>query len=133
MRALCVGGRDLDIDRRQNREDVGHELVFEPVVLGRRQVARLDDADALALEFGTQADPARLLVGDQGGGEAVDGGCDLPKNAAFRAAINGRVTREADVYAVQGQDAAQLLAGGPDATKGDVAAPADPGTGCKLL
>ena len=46
-------------------------------------------------------------------------GLDLPKNIAFRAAFKEKAKREADVYAVQGYDAAQLLAVGLDATKGD--------------
>ena len=49
-------------------------------------------------------------------------GLDVPKNTTFRAAFKDRTTREADVYAVQGYDAAQLLAVGLDATKGDVEA-----------
>ena len=49
-------------------------------------------------------------------------GLDLPKNTAFRAAFKEKAGREADVYAVQGYDAAQLLAVGLDATKGDAEA-----------
>jgi branched-chain amino acid transport system substrate-binding protein len=49
-------------------------------------------------------------------------GLDNPKNTAFRAAFKAKTTREADVYAVQGYDAAQLLGIGLDAVKGDVAA-----------
>ncbi len=49
-------------------------------------------------------------------------GLDTPKNTIFRTAFKDRTTREADVYAVQGYDAAQLLAVGLDATKGDVEA-----------
>jgi branched-chain amino acid transport system substrate-binding protein len=51
-------------------------------------------------------------------------GLDNPKNRAFRAAFKDRTTRDADVYAVQGYDAAQLLGIGLDATKGDPAAEA---------
>ena len=47
-------------------------------------------------------------------------GLDLDRNIAFRAAFKAKAGREADVYAVQGFDAAQLLAVGLDATKGDV-------------
>ncbi len=47
-------------------------------------------------------------------------GLDLPKNTAFRAAFKAKAGREADVYAVQGYDAAQLLAVGVDAVKGDM-------------
>lgn len=47
-------------------------------------------------------------------------GLDLPKNTQFRAAFKAKAGREADVYAVQGYDAAQLLAAGVDAVKGDL-------------
>ncbi len=49
-------------------------------------------------------------------------GIDLPKNTAFRQAYREKAGRDADVYAVQGYDAAQLLAVGLDAVKGDVEA-----------
>lgn len=49
-------------------------------------------------------------------------GIDNPRNTAFRAAFRDRTKKEADVYAVQGYDAAQLLAAGLEATKGDVEA-----------
>ena len=47
-------------------------------------------------------------------------GIDNPKNTAFRAAFKAKAGRDADVYAVQGYDAAQLLAAGLDATKGSL-------------
>ncbi len=47
-------------------------------------------------------------------------GLDVPKNTAFRKAFKEKAGREADVYAVQGYDAAQLLAAGVDAVKGDM-------------
>ena len=46
-------------------------------------------------------------------------GLDNPKNVAFRAAYKSFSNRDADVYAVQGYDAAQMLAIGLAATKGD--------------
>lgn len=49
-------------------------------------------------------------------------GLDNPKNRSFRAAFKEKSGREADVYAVQGYDAAQLLGIGMDAAKGDAAA-----------
>ena len=49
-------------------------------------------------------------------------GLDNPKNTAFRAAFKAKTGREADVYAVQGYDAGQMLAAGLTATKGDAAA-----------
>ena len=49
-------------------------------------------------------------------------GLDNPKNVAFRAAFLAKTKREADVYAVQGYDAGQLLGVGLAAAKGDPAA-----------
>jgi branched-chain amino acid transport system substrate-binding protein len=49
-------------------------------------------------------------------------GLDNPKNTAFRGAFKQKTGREADVYAVQGYDAAQLLGIGMDAVKGDLGA-----------
>jgi branched-chain amino acid transport system substrate-binding protein len=46
-------------------------------------------------------------------------GLDNPKNAAFRKAFKDKAGREADVYAVQGYDAAQLLGVGLEAVKGN--------------
>jgi branched-chain amino acid transport system substrate-binding protein len=47
-------------------------------------------------------------------------GLDNPKNAAFRKAFMDKTQRDADVYAVQGYDAAQLLAVGLEAAKGNI-------------
>ncbi len=47
-------------------------------------------------------------------------GIDNPKNAAFRKAFKDKTQRDADVYAVQGYDAAQLLAIGLEAVKGNI-------------
>lgn len=47
---------------------------------------------------------------------------DIPRNIAFRAAFRARTGREADVYAVQGYDAAQMLAIGMEAVRGDLSA-----------
>ena len=49
-------------------------------------------------------------------------GLDNPKNKWFREAFMKATTRSADVYAVQGYDAGQMLAAGLAATKGDAAA-----------
>jgi branched-chain amino acid transport system substrate-binding protein len=49
-------------------------------------------------------------------------GIDNPKNLAFRAAFKTHANRDADVYAVQGYDAAQMLGIGLAATKGDATA-----------
>ena len=67
------------------------------------------------------------VLGPQG--EAAEGietalhygdGLDNPKNAAFRKAFKDKAQRDADVYAVQGYDAAQLLAIGLEAAKGNI-------------
>lgn len=49
-------------------------------------------------------------------------GLDNAKNRTFRAAFKERTTRDPDVYAVQGYDAAQMLAIGLDAVRGDLSA-----------
>ncbi|HEX6361803.1 MAG TPA: ABC transporter substrate-binding protein, partial [Albitalea sp.] len=46
---------------------------------------------------------------------------DLPKNNAFRKSFAFTYKQQPDVYAVQGYDAAQLLAAGLNAAKGDLA------------
>ncbi len=65
----------------------------------------------------------------QAQGEAAEGietalhygdGIDSVKNTAFRDAFKAKTQREADVYAVQGYDAAQLLAIGLEAVKGNL-------------
>ncbi len=47
-------------------------------------------------------------------------GIDNPTNAKFRAAFKTKAGRDADVYAVQGYDAAQLLVVGLEAVKGKI-------------
>jgi branched-chain amino acid transport system substrate-binding protein len=47
-------------------------------------------------------------------------GLDNPKNNAFRKAFKDKAGRDADVYAVQGYDAAQLLAVGLEAVQGKI-------------
>ena len=49
-------------------------------------------------------------------------GLNLPKDNAFRAAFKKAANRDADVYAVQGYDAGQLLAAGLGTVKGDTSA-----------
>jgi branched-chain amino acid transport system substrate-binding protein len=46
-------------------------------------------------------------------------GLDNPKNLAFRAKYKAVAGREADIYAVQGYDAAQIMGIGMDAARGD--------------
>ena len=47
-------------------------------------------------------------------------GLDNPKNIGFRRAFKDKAGRDADVYAVQGYDAAQLLAVGLEAVNGNI-------------
>ncbi len=47
-------------------------------------------------------------------------GLENAKNTAFRAAFRAKAGREADVYAVQGYDAGQLLSVGLDTVRGDL-------------
>ena len=47
-------------------------------------------------------------------------GLDNAKNIGFRRAFKDKAGRDADVYAVQGYDAAQLLAVGLEAVNGDI-------------
>jgi branched-chain amino acid transport system substrate-binding protein len=47
-------------------------------------------------------------------------GIDNPRNATFRKAFKDKTQRDADVYAIQGYDAAQLLAIGLEAVKGKI-------------
>ncbi|WP_270934634.1 ABC transporter substrate-binding protein [Falsiroseomonas oryzae] len=49
-------------------------------------------------------------------------GIETERNIGFRRAFRERTGREADVYAVQGYDAGQLLAAGLEATRGDIGA-----------
>lgn len=49
-------------------------------------------------------------------------GLDNPKNTSFRAGFKAMTGRDADVYAVQGYDAGQMLAAGLAVTKGDAGA-----------
>jgi len=49
-------------------------------------------------------------------------GLDLPKDKEFRAAFKKATGRDADVYAVQGYDAGQLLVAGMTAVKGELRA-----------
>ena len=49
-------------------------------------------------------------------------GLSIPKDKVFRAAFREVAHRDADVYAVQGYDAGQLLAAGVEAVKGDTKA-----------
>jgi branched-chain amino acid transport system substrate-binding protein len=58
-------------------------------------------------------------------------GLDNPKNKAFREAFQKAVNRPADVYAVQGYDAGQILAAGLAATKGDATAIKELGAGIR--
>ena len=43
--------RRIDGERRQHREDARHEMIVEPVAIGLRQIAGLDDDDADILDL----------------------------------------------------------------------------------
>jgi branched-chain amino acid transport system substrate-binding protein len=66
--------------------------------------------------LGAQADAAEGIETALHYGDGIDN----PKNAAFRKAFKDKTQRDADVYAVQGYDAAQLLAIGLEAAKGKI-------------
>ena len=66
------GMRGVDGDRRQDRQILGCELPVEPFAFGRRQLLRLDDVDVGRDHLRLERGPARLLVADEAGGEAVD-------------------------------------------------------------
>ena len=57
--------RGVDGERRQNRENVLHEVIAQPFELLFRQVRRFGDDDLLLRQFGAQLPPALLLSGDQ--------------------------------------------------------------------
>ena len=65
--------RRIDGDGRQDGEHVGEEQPLQPAALARLEVARLEDVHAGGGHLGLQRAPAGLLVGDEPGGEAVDG------------------------------------------------------------
>ena len=57
--------RRVDGERRQHREDVEQEMVFEPGGFRAVQARRLDDGDALVGKFAAKLAPAALLLGRQ--------------------------------------------------------------------
>ena len=67
------GMRRIDGDRGEDREVVGHEQALQPAALGGAQVLGLQDVDAGFGKLRLQLAPARLLVGDEARGKAVDG------------------------------------------------------------
>ncbi len=64
--------RRVDGERRQDRENLRHELLFEPRPVARQQLLRADDGDAGGAELGPQRAPCHLLVAHQLAGPRVD-------------------------------------------------------------
>ena len=56
----------------QNRKDLGHKAVFEPLAIARLQIAWIDDADPSFIELPAQGEPSDLLVGHQLAGPLLD-------------------------------------------------------------
>ncbi len=55
----------VDRQRRQHREDLRHESIFEPGVIARSENGRIDDRDAGFVELSAQGQPDNLLIGHQ--------------------------------------------------------------------
>ena len=72
--------RRIDRERRQHREDVLEEVVFEPGAVGLLQAVAFHEHDVRGLEFVAKLPPAGLLVG----GEARYAIADLCKLLARR-------------------------------------------------
>ena len=65
--------RRVDRQRRQHREDVGHEALFEPGAVARFEIGRLDDRDpGLGAAARASASQVDLLVLHQRAGALVD-------------------------------------------------------------
>ena len=62
----------VERQRRQDRKDLGHEPVFEPLAITRLQIAWVDDADPRFVELPAQSEPGDLLVGHQLAGPPPD-------------------------------------------------------------
>ena len=57
--------RRIDRQRREQREDVGEEMLLQPGALGLLELRAVDQRDADGGEFGPQFDPALLLIARQ--------------------------------------------------------------------
>ena len=64
--------RRIDGERRQHREDVLQEIVFEPGAIGLLQAVGFDQHDVRGLELLAQFAPARLLVAGEAGDRLAD-------------------------------------------------------------
>ena len=62
----------VERQRRQDRKDLGHKPVFEPLAITRLQIARIDDARSRFVELPAQREPGDLLVGHQLAGPLPD-------------------------------------------------------------
>ena len=63
----------IDRQRRQHREDLGHEPFFEPDEIVGFEFGRLNDGHAGLGELAAQRDPGHLLIGHQPAGPPADG------------------------------------------------------------
>ena len=64
--------RRIERQRRQYREQIGHETLFEPGPVARFEIGRLDNGDAGLGELGAQRHPGHLLRFHQRAGALVD-------------------------------------------------------------
>ena len=64
--------RRIDRERRQHREDVLQEIIFQPAAVGLLQAVGIDQHDVLGLELLAKLPPARLLVAGEAGDRLAD-------------------------------------------------------------
>ena len=64
--------RRIDRERSQDRENFGHEPVFQPKAVSRFEICRFGDANASLVQIAAQRDPSYLLVGHQLTGALID-------------------------------------------------------------
>src|SRR5260370_27807767 len=62
----------VERQRRQDRKDLGHKTVFEPLAITRLHIAWIDDTDPGFVELPAQGQPSDLLFGHQFAGPALD-------------------------------------------------------------
>ncbi len=62
----------VERQRCQDRKDLGHKTVFEPLAITRFQIGWIDDADPSFVQLPPQRQPSDLLVGHQFAGPPPD-------------------------------------------------------------
>ena len=77
--------RRVDGERRQQRKDVGEEVVLEPGALGLLEVVGVDQRHALVGQVGAQRQPALLLVAGEDRHRLADARELLDRRQPFRA------------------------------------------------